>query len=218
MPVETAAGIWDLVRTNPLGTDDVSQGDNHDRLIKGALLDTFPNITEPVTATAAEINAGGSPTGAMTAFGGQNAPSGWVSCRGQAIDRTDFADLYNVIGTTFGNGDGTTTFNVPDMRDKVSGGHGTNTHGSDAGKDTWTADDLPAHNHNVTGGAHTHDLKHRQSQAQAFSSSSKVVYDYENETYTATTESATHTHDVSMTGTGGDNRQATLYVNWIIKT
>lgn len=56
MGIESVAGIWDLVRTWPLGQDDRSTVDNHIRNIKGSLLDTFPNISATVTASADEIN------------------------------------------------------------------------------------------------------------------------------------------------------------------
>ena len=64
------------------------------------------------------------PVGVINAFGGAEAPEGWLLCQGQAISRTDYADLFAVIGTAFGSGDGSTTFNVPDMRESVPKGAG----------------------------------------------------------------------------------------------
>jgi hypothetical protein len=61
-------------------------------------------------------------TGTIVAFGGGIAPSGWVLCDGSAVSRMDFADLFTTIGTRFGIGDGTTTFNVPDLRGRFSHG------------------------------------------------------------------------------------------------
>src|SRR4051812_40968050 len=61
-------------------------------------------------------------TGTIVAFGGSVAPSGWVLCDGSTVSRTDFADLFTTIGTRFGIGDGTTTFNVPDLRGRFSHG------------------------------------------------------------------------------------------------
>lgn len=54
-----------------------------------------------------------SPTGIFVPFGGTVAPTGWLICDGTAISRTTFSDLFAVIGTAYGNGDGTTTFNLP---------------------------------------------------------------------------------------------------------
>lgn len=53
-------------------------------------------------------------TGIMAPFAGTTAPSGWLVCDGSAISRTDYADLFAQIGSTYGDGDGSTTFNLPD--------------------------------------------------------------------------------------------------------
>ena len=53
------------------------------------------------------------PTGSVTAFAGTSAPTGWLKCDGSAISRTTYSELFNVIGTTYGAGDGSTTFNLP---------------------------------------------------------------------------------------------------------
>jgi len=64
-------------------------------------------------------------TGMVTPYAGSSAPSGWLLCDGSAISRSTYADLFAVIGTTFGSGDGSTTFNVPDLRSSVALGAGT---------------------------------------------------------------------------------------------
>lgn len=72
------------------------------------------------SAVTADIIADGAvqgvDTGTIAAFGVTTAPSGYLKCNGAAVSRTTYADLYAVIGTTFGTGDGSTTFNVPDLR------------------------------------------------------------------------------------------------------
>lgn len=60
--------------------------------------------------------APGAPSGSIVAFGGTSAPSGWLLCDGSAVSRTTYAALFAVIGTNFGSGDGSTTFNLPDFR------------------------------------------------------------------------------------------------------
>lgn len=62
------------------------------------------------------------PVGSILDFAGENAPDGWLMCDGYPYSRTDYADLFDVIGTTFGVGDGSTTFNVPDLREKLTVG------------------------------------------------------------------------------------------------
>ena len=59
------------------------------------------------------------PIGAILAYSGASAPTGWVLCDGAAISRTTYATLFANIGTNFGAGDGSTTFNVPDLRGRV---------------------------------------------------------------------------------------------------
>ena len=66
------------------------------------------------------------PAGTIVAFGNATAPTGWRVCNDDAISRTSFARLFAVIGTSFGTGDGSGNFNVPDLRDRTLLGKGTN--------------------------------------------------------------------------------------------
>ena len=59
------------------------------------------------------------PIGSILAYCGASAPSGWVLCDGSAISRTDYSTLFAVVSTSFGTGDGSTTFNVPDLRGRM---------------------------------------------------------------------------------------------------
>lgn len=62
-------------------------------------------------------SSGGPPIGSVTAYAGRFAPSGWLLCDGSSVSRTDYAELYAVIGTTYGSGDGRTTFTLPRLND-----------------------------------------------------------------------------------------------------
>ncbi len=68
-------------------------------------------------ADAGEVDVGSivAPTGSVVMFASGVTPEGWLLCNGQAISRTTYAALFAAIGTTFGVGDGSTTFNVPNM-------------------------------------------------------------------------------------------------------
>jgi microcystin-dependent protein len=68
-------------------------------------------------------------------FAGTTVPGGFLLCFGQAVGRAGYAGLFNVIGTTYGVGDGSTTFNLPDLRDRVTAGKG-DMGGSAAGRIT----------------------------------------------------------------------------------
>ncbi|MBY5998250.1 phage tail protein [Tritonibacter mobilis] len=72
-------------------------------------------------ATVAQANSA-SPIGTVVSYAGTTAPERWLLCYGQAVSRTTYATLFSVIGTAFGAGDGTTTFNVPDCRGRVAAG------------------------------------------------------------------------------------------------
>lgn len=79
-----------------------------------SLLDKFPSL--------GRRTGGDVPTGVMLPFGGPVAPSGYLLCDGAAVSRTEFANLFATLGTGWGEGDGSTTFNVPDYRGRVPRG------------------------------------------------------------------------------------------------
>ena len=66
---------------------------------------------------------GGSPTGSITAYAGDTVPYGWLLCDGSAVSRADYSALFSAIGTKYGAGDGSTTFNLPNLTGRfVEGG------------------------------------------------------------------------------------------------
>ena len=77
------------------------------------------------------------PTGVVLPFGGSTIPNGWLLANGAAVSRSGKARLFSVYGTTFGAGDGSTTFNLPDLRDRYIIGVNTNALG------TQIAEQLP---------------------------------------------------------------------------
>ena len=70
------------------------------------------------------------PSGAVIPFAGSTAPQGYLLCDGREVSRTDYPYLFNAIGTTYGEGDGNTTFNLPNLQDKFIEGAGTNAVGT----------------------------------------------------------------------------------------
>jgi microcystin-dependent protein len=101
------------------------------------------------------------PIGIVLPYGGGAAPTGWLLCDGSAQSRSAFAALWGVIGTTFGSGDGSTTFNVPNLTARVPiGPGGGRVAGQSGGVETvaLTTAELPAHSHGVTDPGHGHDI------------------------------------------------------------
>ena len=93
------------------------------------------------------------PSGAVLAFAMNSAPAGWLECSGQAISRTSYADLFAAIGTTYGAGNGSTTFNLPNLRGEFIRGL-DNGRGVDAGRTIGSsqADMVGPHNHTLNNG------------------------------------------------------------------
>lgn len=94
------------------------------------------------------------PIGAISPYAGSIAPTNWLICDGSAISRVTYADLFNAIGTTYGAGDGSTTFNLPNLKGRVAVGKDTSqtefdTLGETGGEKahTLTVEEMPAHKH-----------------------------------------------------------------------
>lgn len=96
------------------------------------------------------------PIGAIIDYGGGVAPQGWMICDGAAISRAAFSELFEAIGTIYGSGNGSTTFNIPDFRGKVSVGVNQNDSDFEIGNydgeksHTLNIEEMPAHNHSRT--------------------------------------------------------------------
>lgn len=102
------------------------------------------------------------PVGAVVPYGGASAPTNFLLCDGSAVSRATYSGLYSAIGTAFGSGDGSTTFNLPDLRDVFPmGKSGTKALGSTGGSAsvTLTTTELPAHTHSID---HGHPLATRE--------------------------------------------------------
>lgn len=100
------------------------------------------------------------PLGAMVPYGGSSAPAGWLLCDGGAVARVGtYADLFAAIGTAYGPGDGSSTFNVPDLRGRSPVGKGAHADVDTLGESDGGANSTrsPKHAHTVVNaGTHSH--------------------------------------------------------------
>ena len=85
---------------------------------------TDTNSWEKITVSAADLLQA-VPTGSIQPYAGASIPAGWLLCDGSAVSRTDYAALFAAIGTLYGTGDESTTFNLPDFQGKTFWGWGS---------------------------------------------------------------------------------------------
>lgn len=187
------------------------------------------------------------PVGAMTAYAGSSVPTGWLVCNGQAVSRATYSDLFAVCGTYYGAGDGSTTFNLPDLRTRFV--RASDTRGTTGGSSTITTSNMPSHNHGGTtasgnashdhGGTvwtggesgHTHDTTFTQRSGVFASGSSGTNAAYYNvpgkstgastghfHGVTIPTDNAAHTHGISSQGSGSAYWQPYYDLVYIIKS
>jgi microcystin-dependent protein len=177
-------------------------------------------------ANAGASAAGGlAPTGTVLPFAGSAAPTGWLLCFGQAVSRTTYASLFATLGTTYGSGDGSTTFGVPDLRGRIPGGK-DNMGGSAASRLTSGGSGVDGATLGAAGGAQTHTLDSNQipSHTHGAPPGSNGFWGDAGGLYAVNAGGSTvNTNRYSATastggGTAHNNTQPTIVLNYIIKT
>lgn len=177
------------------------------------------------------VTVSSTPSGVINQFAGSTPPSGWLLCAGQAVSRATYAALFAVISTTYGVGDGFSTFNLPDLRGRVPAGKDDMNGTSAARLNTIASTTLGG-----SGGLQTHQLQpeempsHEHFVAAANSGSGALsATNYLNRTYDGTTnldyalKGGATVATVGLTSTTGtdtphNNIQPTIILNYIIKT
>lgn len=129
---------------------DAANINNAQREMMAQLKTKLDAIDAAIAALAAPDTAVLVKTGTIIQFGAAAAPTGYLECTGTAVSRSTYAALFAVIGTSFGSGDGSTTFNLPDLRGEFVRGwdHGK---GTDSGRAFGSSqtDELEAHTHTL---------------------------------------------------------------------
>jgi len=186
------------------------------------------NVSVSGNVVAAEFYGGGAnltgivalPTGAVLPFAGASAPSGHLLCFGQAISRSTYSDLFTAIGTTYGVGDGSTTFNIPDLRGRVVAGQ-DDMGGTSANRLTDQSGGVDGDVLGDTGGAETHTLTVAQLAAHTHSTYDLWAQHAGNPQSPPPFE-VQNTTGGTTGSTGGNsahnNVQPTIILNYIIKT
>src|SRR5687767_9072236 len=99
----------------PFNLDETTPGDND-------FVSQFPANERANREETEDWIAAAMPVGTVLPFAGSSAPTGWLFASGAAVSRTTYSELFGIIGTTYGTGDGSTTFNLPDLRGRVVAG------------------------------------------------------------------------------------------------
>ncbi len=175
------------------------------------------------------------PIGMITPFAGMTGPYGWLICNGAEIQRDLYPSLFKVIGTYYGNGDGVTTFNLPNFIGRVPVGLDQESAefpvlGATGGEKyhTLNVNEIPSHNHGgttSTNGSHIHDLNNATTVQKSGNNTTTALDNSGGEIDNVNTLTASvvangdHAHSISSQGGGNshNNIQPYLTVNYIIK-
>jgi len=171
----------------------------------------------------------GIPTATIVPWSDSSVPSGFLECNGAAVSRTTYSALFAIIGTTYGAGDGSSTFNVPDLQDNVAvGKSGTKALASTGGANTvQSTGNVGGSTANATLStaqlaAHTHTTPSRKPPGPYPSSVERGYHTLSGDPFVSgSTGSGTgHSHNMSATFTGDSTSvlQPYLTIIYIIKT
>lgn len=190
--------------------------------------ETEPNGWTEVEIKYSVAGADTVPVGTIVPYAGETLRDSYVVCDGRELNRIVYGDLFKVIGTSYGAGDGSTTFNIPDLRHRVPVGKDTgntkfNVLGKECGEETHTlsTDEMPSHGHDfyqVASGSASADYKtyiHPMCDTNAQDSWGCTFITPSGNTYVATN---TRTNIANSGGSQAHNNiQPSLTVNYMIK-
>ena len=211
-----ATGGYLKVPSNGIGTNQLSSDASVD-----ANRAVGTNHIKDGAVTAAKLDSAAvsvlMPTSTILPYAGSAAPTGYFLCDGSAKSRTTYASLFAIIGTTYGVGDGSTTFNIPDLRGRVIAGQ-DDMGGSSANRLTGQSGGVDGDILGGSGGSETHTLSTAQMPSHSHTYSAHTGLGASGSGGAAQLSSTS----ANTSSSGGDqahnNVQPTIILNYIIKT
>lgn len=207
----------------PLNPAGIYYADNSTNMsiadITAAMADSIGDIINQVVTNAV-------PPGIVAESALPGAPAGWLLCRGQAISRTTYATLFAAIGTTWGAGDGSTTFNLPDIQGRVTVGQSVSgtfaALNNKGGVETVTLTEaqMPSHTHTDSGHDHAQQFPNNSGGGtHYFGGLNATIQTYQNGVQYAGLDTQHASANIQPTGGGQAhlNLQPFIVVNYIIK-
>jgi microcystin-dependent protein len=236
-------GARPIVSSNgsALASGDIVSGQKLQVVYRSATAD-FQVVGDRASGTSADMTARVFPVGGIIPWPTSTAPTGWLLAYGQAVSRTTYVELFAVYGTTYGSGDGSTTFNVPDYRGRVPfgkddmGGSAASRLTSSFGPDgttlgatggaqstTLTEGNIPSHTHSFSATtssngdhSHTYGLNNPLNAAGGVSASIAAGSQFTTSTAGAHTHTVSGTTGATGSGTAFSNVPPGIVQNWII--
>lgn len=230
------SGLGAKTIVRPDGVTNLVAGD----LVSGARYRAIYNTTSQawqlvsspsvIPASSADVLARVVKAGSIVAWAHATLPAGWLECNGAAISRTTYAELYSILGTTYGAGDGSTTFNIPDYRGQFLRGkdggaavdpdrtartnRGDGTTGDAVGTKQTSA--VVSHSHTFSGsgststtGAHGHQMSFVTATVYATGGSGQALFSVGSGSANNTSTDGDHAHTVTVSGTTNNTGTST---------
>lgn len=208
------------------GTTGVAHNQGADVIMApiGKMFADLQNGTAMGTASVNTPNLAFGFTGIILPYGGSSAPTGWLLCDGSTVSRTTYSGLFAIVGTTYGAGDGSTTFTLPDMRGRMPiGKKSTDTDFQTLGQ-TGGQKTVQAHTHTgttSTDGSHQHTYvrgSYTNIRVYNAADADRTMINFEYGTATDPAGNHSHSFTTASTGSGTTNMNPYLVINYIIKT
>jgi microcystin-dependent protein len=218
----TALGLGALATRNDVTAAQIATGAVNAEKIADGAVETAKLAANSVTLAKIEATTRSAlavPPGTVLAVARSTAPDGYLKCNGAAVSRTTYAALFAAIGTTWGAGDGSTTFNLPDLRGEFLRGWDDG-RGVDAGRAfaSSQAGEIQSHTHTAStgsAGAHSHTTP---TGLAVGAGSTGLPSTGSNNTANVSSTDGAHTHSVTINNAGGsETRPRNVALLYVIK-